>query len=79
MNTRCSRGSRKKIHADSQSTVMQGEDYPRQRGVRLERTVADFSTDDISAMRKSEYLCSFLSQPSLYFTVGHDKGRKENS
>jgi hypothetical protein len=58
---------------------MQGEDYPWQRGVRMERTVADFSTDDILATRKSEYLCSFLSQPSLYFTVGHDKGRKDHS
>jgi hypothetical protein len=45
----------------------------------MERTVVDISTSEISAMRKSEYLCSFLSQPLLYFTVGHDKGRKDQS
>jgi hypothetical protein len=73
----CSRGLLKKMHADSQNTAMQGDDYPwKKEGVRVERTVADFSTDDISAMHESGYFCSFLSQPPLYFTVGHDRGRK---
>jgi hypothetical protein len=45
----------------------------------MEHTVVDISTSDISAMRKSEYLYSFLSQPSLYFTMGHDKGTKDQS
>jgi hypothetical protein len=48
MSMGCSRGSPKKTHAGSPSTVMQGEAYPWQREeVRIDSTIVDISTGDI--------------------------------